>query len=211
MGERSQIYIRITDNYNKKPKLYAKYFGWNFRERMISRARYGIEYINRQNPDHYSIDSVQEKINKIFDVNFDMKDVAISSDILKEYIEEEWYKDYGINEFIFNMQDNNDGKLFIDINENDKVKYCFTDYNLKIFSPIQYMNWNKEDWRKHSEYFSTEDIETCKKNIEYIKKNAQLMTKEELQEFITFDYSEQINNLKSLLQQNEKDREICDD
>lgn len=211
MGERSQIYIRITDNYNEKPKLYAKYFSWNCGERMISRGRYGIEYVNKLKPEYYSLDSSQEKINKIFDVNFDVKDVAITSDILKEYIEDEWYKDYGINEFIFYMQDNNDGKLFIDINENDKVKYCFTDSNLKILSPTQYMDWNKKDWRKPSEYFSTEEIETCKKNIEYIKKNAQLMTKEELQEFIKFDYSKQIDSLKSLLQQNEKDKEICDD
>ena len=45
MGQRSQIYIRIWDKDNDTPKLYAKYYGWNFGERMISRARHGIEYI----------------------------------------------------------------------------------------------------------------------------------------------------------------------
>ena len=30
MGQRSQIYIRILDKDNDNPKLYAKYYGWNF-------------------------------------------------------------------------------------------------------------------------------------------------------------------------------------
>lgn len=167
---------------------------------MISRAKYGIEYINKQKPEHYSLDSVQEKINKIFDVNFDMFDVSISSDILQEYIIEKWYKDTEVNEFIFNMQDNNDGKLFIDINENDKVKYCFTDGNLNILSPTQYMNW-----KEYFDDLKDEKIEKCNKNIRYINENAKLMTKEELQEFITCDYSKQIDELKNLLQQNEKE------
>lgn len=211
MGEKSQIYIRITDNYNKEPKLYAKYFDWNFGERMISRAKYGIQYVNKLNPQSYSLDSIQERINKIFDVNFDMFDVAISLDILKEYIVDEWYKNYEANKYIFCMQENNDGKLFIDINENKKIKYCFTDNNLKILSPSQYMNWNNENWKTPTEYFPIEAIETCKENIKYITENAQLMTEKDLQEFITFDYSKQINNLKALLQRDKKDREICDD
>ena len=46
MGQRSQIYIRIKDE-DGNTTLFAKYFQWNFGERMISRARYGIEYIKR--------------------------------------------------------------------------------------------------------------------------------------------------------------------
>ena len=87
MGQRSQIYIRIKDNYNENPKLYAKYFSWNYGERMISRARYGIDYIKR-NENRLDINSVKEKINRIFDVNFDMKDIAITSDLISEWIEQ---------------------------------------------------------------------------------------------------------------------------
>ena len=77
MGQRSQIYIRIASEYDKTPILYAKYYGWNYGERMISRARHGIEYIKAY-LEYKSDKNTQEKINKIFDVNFDMKDVIIT-------------------------------------------------------------------------------------------------------------------------------------
>ena len=88
MGQRSQIYIRIWDKDNDNPKLYAKYYGWNFGERMISRAKHGIEYI-KTHLKYIDIDSTQEKINRIFDVNFDMQDILLTSDIIKEWLEED--------------------------------------------------------------------------------------------------------------------------
>lgn len=60
MGQRSQIYIRIWDKDKENPKLYAKYYGWNFGERMISRARHGIEYI-KSYMEYISLESTQEK------------------------------------------------------------------------------------------------------------------------------------------------------
>lgn len=192
MGQRSQIYIRIADDYNEKPKLFAKYFQWNFAERMISRARYGIEYI-KDCAEYLASDTVKERINKIFDVNFDMKDVAISVDIIKEWIEftSKYYGLEEINDYIFNAQDNNDGKLFIDVDKKGNIKYCLTDYDFKILSPKQYMNWDFENW-ENSEYLDKEDVEICKRNIEYINKNAKQMTQEELQDFMDYDYSEQV-------------------
>ena len=77
-GQRSQIYIRIKDDYNEKPTLIAKYFQWNFAERMISRSRHGIEYI-KSSAEYLSSGTVKERISKIFDVNFDMKDIALST------------------------------------------------------------------------------------------------------------------------------------
>ena len=192
MGKRSQIYIRITDDYNERPTLIAKYFQWNFAERMISRARYGMEYI-KDNAEYLSSDTVKERISKIFDVNFDMKDVALSTDIIKEWIESS-SKYYGleeVNDYIFNAQDNNDGKLFIDVDEKGNIKYCLTDYDMQILSPKQYMDWDFENWQ-NSEYLDKEDVETCKNNIKYINKNATQMTNEELLEFIGYDYSKQI-------------------
>lgn len=192
MGQRSQIYIRIADNYNEQPKLFAKYFQWNFAERMISRARYGMEYI-KDNAEYLASDTIKEKINKIFDINFDMKDVALSTDILKEWIESSsrYYELEEVNHYIFYAQDNNDGKLFIDVDKNVNIKYCLTDYDMKILSPKKYMDWDFENW-ENSEYLDKEDVEICKKNIEYIKQNAKQMTQEELQEFMDFDYSKQI-------------------
>ena len=74
MGQRSQIYIRIIDEDNNKI-LIAKYFQWNFAERMISRARHGIEYI-KDSLKYINQDNVQKKIDKIFDVNFDMQIIS---------------------------------------------------------------------------------------------------------------------------------------
>lgn len=192
MGQRSQIYIRIWDKDNDNPKLYAKYYGWNFGERMISRAKHGIEYI-KTHLKYIDIDSTQEKINRIFDVNFDMQDILLTSDIIKEWLEE--FSDYyEANEYIFNCVANNDGKLFIDVTKEGEIRYCFTDYDLKILTPTKYMNWDCSGWQ-NSRYLSEDEIETCKDNIKYISKNAKLMTKEELQEFIDFDYSKQIIEL----------------
>ena len=101
---------------------------------------------------------------------------------------------YKANEYIFECIDNNDGKLFIDISKDNKIKYCFTDCNMKILSPKQYMDWDFENWEK-SEFLNKEEIEICKKNIEFIEENAIQMTDEELQEFIDFDYSKQISEL----------------
>ncbi len=216
MGQRSQIYIRIKDTYNEHPKLFAKYYQWNYGERMISRARHGIEYII-DNQKYVSQGSVQERINRIFDVNFDMKDIAITSDLIKEWVED-FADSYSPNDYIFRYADNNDGKLFIDIDENNGIKYCFTDYDFNILSPSKYMDWNFEDW-KESKYLEQEVIDTCKENIKFINQNAKLMTKEELIEFIEYDYSIQINKLAEKLgielkekqkEQNQDEIDICE-
>ncbi len=189
MGQRSQIYIRIHDNYNEQPKLYAKYYSWNFGERMISRARHGIEYIKKYS--EYIYDKYnQEKINRIFDINFDMEDIALTSNLIKEWVKN--FSDSDIaNDYIFVDTANNDGKLFIDVQKDGTIKYCFTDYNLKILTPTKYMNWDFEGW-ENSEQLDKDDVEICKNNIKYIKENAIQMTKDELQEFIDYDYSKQI-------------------
>lgn len=196
MGQRSQIYIRIADEYNENSVLYAKYYSWNFGERMISRARHGIEYI-KDNLKHISLDTVQEKINRIFDVNFDMHDILLTSNIIREWIED-FAESYEAKEYIFECIANNDGKLFVDVTKEGEIKYCFTDYNLKILNPRQYMNWDFEGWKK-GEYLSKEEIDICENNIKYINSNAKLMTKEELQEFINYDYSKQICDLAEKL------------
>lgn len=196
MGQRSQIYIRIKDKDSKFPKLYAKYFQWNYGERMISRARHGIEYI-KESLEHIGLEAVQEKINRIFDINFDMKDIAFTSDLIKEWVED--FRDYYTpTEYIFVNTANNDGKLFVDVKENGEIKIGITDYDLNLLSPEAYMDWDFEDWRK-SKYLSVEDRKICKNNIKYINENVKFMTKEELEEFINYDYSKQIEQLAEKL------------
>lgn len=189
MGQRSQIYVRITDERGKK-YLIAKYFQWNYGERMISRAKYGIEYAKKQN-DYVGLDSVKEQIGEIFNINFDMKDYLHTTDIIKEWLiyGEKWEVEF--KDFVFYNQDNNDGKLFIDIKEKNKeIKYCFTDYDLKIFkSPKAYMDWDCEDWL-NSEYYKKSVVNKCISNMNKIEKSAILMTDEELEDFINDDYTD---------------------
>ena len=157
MGQRSQIYIRIRDK-DGKITLFAKYFQWNFGERMISRARYGIEYIKR-NMEYINQDTVQQRIHKIFDINFDMQDVALSQDILQEVRNDFWWDKSLVNDYIFLSQDNNDGKLFIDCDQiSGEIKFCFTDYDLKILTPNNYMKWDiGTEWNSF-EFYDEPDL-----------------------------------------------------
>lgn len=146
MGQRSQIYVR----YNGKI-IIANYYQWNYGERMVSRARAGIEYMKDMLDAGYvwyfKDPCSVTKISRILDVNFDMRDVQISSNILKEYIDYE--TDGDINDFVFN-QDNNDGQLLIDIIDKDDVKsikYAFVELMIPddasgIMSAEEYLVWN---------------------------------------------------------------------
>ncbi len=159
---------------------------------MISRARYGIEYIKDCLLEYrnwiFNDKNYMEKLRRIFDVNFDMKDIVISSDIVKEW-REQFPKD-NFNDTVFRFQDNNDGRLFIDILDDGTIKYAFLDYecNVKhIMDARQYMDWDREDW-KHSEYIDDKQKVLCEENLRKIYEMAILMTKEEVEDFINYDY-----------------------
>lgn len=187
MGQRSQIFVRYEENGQKK--MIARYYQWNYGERMISRARYGIEWLK----DMYKYTfEFSRKLYRILDTNFDMIDCVISSDIIKEFIDNDWGNDgYTLNNFMFYAQDNNDGKLFIDVLSNGTIKYAFLDYdNKKIMSGTEYMRWDRgKKWREPTEYFDQEDIEICVKNIKEINKMATKMKADEVKEFMGMDYS----------------------
>lgn len=190
MGQRSQIYIR----YNKDGKNYltAKYYQWNYGERMISRCKHTIEWIKEILNYDWHLTTDTEELKRILDVNFDMGSVVIGSDIIKEYAEDEyWRKECSFNEFVFNRQDNNDGKLFIDI-KNGIVKYAFLDCDCDtkyIMNAEQYLNWDYEGWIT-SEYLDDEQKLTCFNNIKTISEIAHLMTQKEVEDFINCDYEQ---------------------
>lgn len=93
MGQRSQIYIRYNVNYvygsaTDHPKtqnfkgLIARYFQWNYGERMISRARYIIEEIKDEFMEYkycFNDNEKLEKLKRFCETNFDMKDIVFSS------------------------------------------------------------------------------------------------------------------------------------
>lgn len=187
MGQRSQIYVRYQkDGVNY---LTARYYQWNYGERMISRCRHSLEWIKMMMQYDWYLTSETEKLKRYLDVNFDMQDIVIGSDIIEEWTECSWKDETTFNNFVFLEQDNNDGKLFINIKDG-VIKYAFvdTDCNTEhIMNANQYMNWDYEDWL-NSEYLDAEARQTCINNFEAIESLAELMTEEELDEFINADY-----------------------
>ncbi len=193
MGQRSQIFIRYEKDNQKQ--LIARYYQWNYGERMISRARYGIEWL-KKNYEYLWFN--KDKIPRIFDTNFDMIDCVISSDIFEEYKRDIYFnKKYNINEYLFELQDNNDGKLFVDISADGTIKYALLDCsNKKIMSCSEYMRWDiSKDWNTPRNSSEEEIINICVNNIRTITKMAKKMTKEEVEEFIKYDYSYIVDNV----------------
>ena len=187
MGQRSQIYVRFTRE-NGEKYLYARYYGWNYGERMVSRAKHSLEWIQSMKNYFHVFTHEPQRLIRILDTNFDMQDVVISSDLIKEWNDD--FSEENFNDYVFKWADNNDGKLFIDIKEGENIiKYAFTDgYQMdRVMSAAQYMQWNHKKWRD-SKYISKEQKSLCEKNIRQIPRIAQLMTKQELDEFISCDY-----------------------
>ena len=185
---RSQIYVGYSV---EKKRLIARYFGWNYGERMISRARWGIEYIaNHMSEEGYLYYNYFEMIPKVLEVNFDMHDILKTTNILEEY--KEFGRGCSFNDYVFNYHSNN-GKLLIDICEGGVIKYAFLDNEVNLDNIMDgeaYMCWDKDDkdWRNNNYYFPEEYIKATEENIKAISQKAILMTKEEVEEFINRDY-----------------------
>lgn len=185
MGQRSQIYVRLDNNL-----VIANYYQWNYGERMISRARYGLEriryYVENDLMEVLTLESEILKLSRTLDVDFDMKDVAISLDLIKEW--NELGNGYSMAEYVFNY-DNNDGCLFIWIDSEYKtVKYAFTDCSGGIsMTGDEYMKWGG-----YYDYLKTSELATCQKNIRYIEKHADHMTCEELEKFMDVCHTSEI-------------------
>ena len=202
MGQRSQIYIRYNVNCNgcNYKGLIARYFGWNYGERMISRARYVIEEISEEFLRYKYFFRDEEKLEKLVrfcETNFDMKDIVRSLDIIedvKESAECVGDIDYHDSGYIFD-QDNNDGQLFIDVTDSG-IKYCFMQFydEGEPMDGEHYMKWNCEciahpDWHVPYEYMNEETIAYTEGNIKAIDEMAVLMLPEEIKAFVTDDYS----------------------
>lgn len=198
MGQRSQIYVRETvgDTVN----LIARYYGWNYGSRMISRCRYTLEWLkektkeNSFNGKRYPIlasSEVYKKLERVLDTNFDFKDVVLGQNIIDEYYEQ--YPENDFNAAVFFAQDNNNGKLLIDIKDG-VLKYAFLngDADLEhIMSAEEYMAWEYneyENWRECEHIKENGEVVFCEANFPEIEKLAILMTKEEVEEFLSFDY-----------------------
>lgn len=183
MGRRSQIYIRYD-----KLGLISYHFQWNYGEKMISRAKQIIEFVDKCKENPLSLDdkNVRKRLKKATEVNSDTHDIELAHDIIDESRKFGLFKSLKIKDFF--DYDNNDGQLYIDVN-NGKVKYCFVSCNNESnpMTAEEYMNWDyAENWREH---LNKEEIKYTEDNINNIGSLATLMTKEEINDFINGDYN----------------------
>lgn len=191
MGMRSQIYIRwhITDHKGIFHEgLIARYFSWNYGIRMISRCRSIIGKIRDEYLPHayyFSLHEYVNKLNRYCDVNFDMQDILLSTDIINEV--KELFPENP--EFLF-QQGNNNGQLFIDVSDSG-IKYGFMKYynSDTVMDAEKYMEWDSRDsglpnWHVPDKYVGTTEIIYTEKNIEEINKMATLMSLDEIHQFV---------------------------
>ncbi len=205
MGQRSQIYVRFPVKDGKI--LIPRYYGWNYGTRMISRARYIMEWLKKSW--RFSVMACypeqQEKLRRIMDVNFDFKDITLGSDLIKE-LTSEWFEgplsSEEFNSALFNEQDNNDGQLYIDVIIEEKkgkevmsIKYAFVDMGSdETMDGEGYLQWDEHSdtpWRENP--YIKDELRFTEKNLKAISKTAKLMTPEELNEFRTYDYFKSMN------------------
>lgn len=173
MGQRSQIYVAVKDVDVKGERgdyLVARYYQWNYGSRMVSRAAGLVEWLEEAAK---NIEWHLNRVHRIADINFDMRDVAISIDCIEEY------KEYGNDPFY--EQDNNDGKLFVTLEKDGTVKYAFTDWDIKNVMDVGgYMEWGEyEDEEEYGSNYS----KNAKTLNEY-----QVMSIDEVKAFIAADY-----------------------
>lgn len=222
MGQRSQIYVRISelnqDGSTKNCTLFPMYYQWNYQERMISRIKHTVEWL--EDGAKYVLSDFQgeyqQKLTSILSTNFDMQDVVIPCDIAKEIYMDEWNDDKSyqdkeqLNDALFFEQDNNNGQGYIDViikNDKTEISYCFADFNGQYLGDgnaymdnelfdeekdYEYRHWPLEYATLHEKYEDLKDVfqtvSYTEENIQWLKDNAKLMSVKELDKFRSADY-----------------------
>jgi hypothetical protein len=140
----------------------------------------------------YDIHGKYSILDRIVDTAFDTKDVIRSHDIIEEYIEDvpEGYDQNKFKDYAFFDQENNDGKLLIDVYDND-IRYCFLDWNgspSPVMTAKEYLDWDGvalEDKKIYDDNFRRFTAD----NIQAIEEMATLMSPSEVEDFFDTDYS----------------------
>jgi hypothetical protein len=178
MGQRSEIYVAVEKQDGTK-QMTARYFSWNYAERMISRVAFTSKWLQARQLYGFN----KEDLISIIETNFDMVD-----HIASERIEPSTTKPFKLHCSIDNGL--NDGRAFIFINKEGKIKYCFTEnHALKPLDCNKYMLFDTKDcypnrqWG-NKEYRNSTKMKSCRNNIKWLKQNAEVMTQKELDEFL---------------------------
>src|SRR5574344_1268850 len=208
MGQRSQVVVR----YHNKEKVVAKHLQWNYGFYMVNRTYQLLDYL-KKSITHEQGEFLKSSYtdNKIVDGNNESKNILTSLIELNltigsycnsyDLIDNQDYTKIGENKFKldpFNW-DNNNGWLFIDIQNKDEknatIKYCFVkgyeelddneNVELKPFSIREYYDIKKDyNWNNT---FDDDDKKEIESQLKFID-GVDVMTKDELEEFVSTEY-----------------------
>ncbi|MBR6892541.1 MAG: hypothetical protein IKN15_04830 [Bacteroidaceae bacterium] len=150
MGERSNIFVRIRAKKRSSDKKYqmATFFGlyyqWCYGERMISRLRSAIEFVDSDisgwHGEHAVSKETTDKFKRYLAINFDMKDILDPVDLIPDAVNDVMRGYANEKADIFDQAENH-GFIYLDITLDDpekkfgenkaNIKYAFVDNEYK--------------------------------------------------------------------------------
>lgn len=150
MGERSNIFVRIRAKKRSSDKKYqletffGLYYQWCYGERMISRLRSAIDFVDSDisgwHGEHAVSKETIDKFKRYLAINFDMNDILNPVDLIPDAVNDVMQGYANEKADIFNQAENH-GFIYIDISLDDpdkkfgenkaKIKYAFVDNEYK--------------------------------------------------------------------------------
>ncbi len=184
MGERSDFFVRIrakektSDRFYKHQAFFGLYYQWCYGERMISRLRSAIDFVESDisgRHGSYAITKEQmDRFKKYLAINFDMKDFVYPTDLIP-YTVDDIINGYDTAKSDIFDQAENHGFIYLDITLDDpdqkfgdnkaKIKYAFVEtewHNKKhplppVMSVEQFADWdiadNERKWYEPDPYW----------------------------------------------------------
>ena len=179
MGEYTQIFIRFKDIDGKK-NIVARNYEHIRGEKLINCIERMIETLTQT----YSVNA-HEMLHAII-----AQMPANGYDIVLSYQQSNWRKLCCLNEYMFDCMMGDNGKVFVDIDHANNVKYAFLNCsNSEAFTSEEYMRWNRSaSWRTPALFLNAEEIAACIANIESINRFAMYMTEMEIEDFLNYEY-----------------------
>ena len=150
MGERSNIFVRIrakkrsSDKNYKHETFFGLYYQWCYGERMISRLRSAIDFVDSNisgwHGEYVVSKETTDKFKRYLAVNFDMQDILDPVDLVPDLVNDVMRGYATENADIFDQAENH-GFIYIDITLDDpekkfgennaKIKYAFVENEYK--------------------------------------------------------------------------------
>lgn len=146
MGERSDFFVRVrakektSDKFYKHQAFFGLYYQWCYGERMISRLRSAIDFVDSEISGRHGGYAINEdnikRFKKCLAINFDMKDFLDTTDLIPETVDDIIQGFDTAKSDIFDQAENH-GFIYLDITLDDpdqkfgdnkaKIKYAFVD------------------------------------------------------------------------------------